>query len=375
MDALKALDDEDEKDDDHKSILGRCRSAVAHFNYSTVAIEQLHAEQLRLNLKKSNPKSHCKTRFGSALAMMEWLVTNRAALVSVYPRCRLTPDDWEVLPHVVSCLRPWQTFADHIGGEGYPSLSDVLIGVSSLLSTPRPEPIDGVPVPALADAFYDALFTAGKERMDAFSVPIICAAMLDPRQSKLAYLKPPERKIVFDALRAELNKLPPLPPAAAAAAAAPAAPAPVLLAAPPPPAAAPAPPAAAAAAAATPRKKKQSYADLTALLRRPAAPAAASEFDVYVSGPPVDDRKDPMQLWRERAGNYPNLSRLALRYLCIPASSIPCERVFSVAGNTITKRRCSLAPARAEKLVYLHENLDILNYLPLKHLLYSPKQP
>jgi predicted metal-dependent hydrolase len=41
---------------------------------------------------------------------------------------------------------------------------------------------------------------------------------------------------------------------------------------------------------------------------------------------------------------YPILSRIALDYLPIQGSSVPCERAFSDAGLTDTKRRTRLLP-------------------------------
>ena len=49
------------------------------------------------------------------------------------------------------------------------------------------------------------------------------------------------------------------------------------------------------------------------------------------------------------------MSQLAIRILCIPATSAPAERVFSVAGLTIAKNRARLAPETANELIFLHE--------------------
>ena len=47
-------------------------------------------------------------------------------------------------------------------------------------------------------------------------------------------------------------------------------------------------------------------------------------------------------------------------FLCIPASSAPSERVFSVAGLTVNKLRTSLLAENVNMLVTLHSNADLI---------------
>ena len=54
---------------------------------------------------------------------------------------------------------------------------------------------------------------------------------------------------------------------------------------------------------------------------------------------------------------FPLLGRLARRYLCICATSVPSERVFSARGNIVTTSQSSLKPARVDQLVFLAINL------------------
>ncbi len=56
------------------------------------------------------------------------------------------------------------------------------------------------------------------------------------------------------------------------------------------------------------------------------------------------------------------LSDLAIRYLCIPATSAPSERVFSTAGLTVAKERSRIDPTTANELVFLHESLPSLKH-------------
>jgi hypothetical protein len=80
----------------------------------------------------------------------------------------------------------------------------------------------------------------------------------------------------------------------------------------------------------------------------------ANEVTRYVSEPL--STVDPLTWWRERAPTYAIISRVAKKYLAIPASPVPSERIFSLAGNIITKKRANLKPENVDKLIFLHKN-------------------
>ena len=56
-----------------------------------------------------------------------------------------------------------------------------------------------------------------------------------------------------------------------------------------------------------------------------------------------------------RASSLCSLQSLAARCLCSPRVRQP-ESLFSLAGNIITKNRCSLNPAVAQDLIFLSAN-------------------
>ena len=90
---------------------------------------------------------------------------------------------------------------------------------------------------------------------------------------------------------------------------------------------------------------------------------AQAELTMYKAEPMLPLQKEdrsynnPLEWWRMKAQQFPLLSELAIRYLCVPATSAPSERVFSSAGLTIAKERSRLDPATANELVFLHETL------------------
>ena len=67
----------------------------------------------------------------------------------------------------------------------------------------------------------------------------------------------------------------------------------------------------------------------------------------------VPESVDPLQWWKLNEHRYPKLSFLAKTILCIQATSVPCERLFSLAGYIVNKTRSSLEPNNVNKLVCL----------------------
>ena len=72
---------------------------------------------------------------------------------------------------------------------------------------------------------------------------------------------------------------------------------------------------------------------------------------------PLPKTDDPLMEWKLCGDKNvcPFLGRLARRVLAVPATSASPERLFSTAGNQMTKKRCGLTCDNLETLVYLHE--------------------
>ena len=64
---------------------------------------------------------------------------------------------------------------------------------------------------------------------------------------------------------------------------------------------------------------------------------------------------NPLEWWKLHRREFPVLSLLARRTLCVPATSAPSERLFSTAGLTIANDRTRLLPESASDLIFLHD--------------------
>lgn len=81
------------------------------------------------------------------------------------------------------------------------------------------------------------------------------------------------------------------------------------------------------------------------------------EVSHYLSMPVRMLKDDPLVMWEEMRGTFPQLYKLANRYLPVVGISVPCERLFSKAKLTATKNRNRLTGNRLSKLLFLQSIL------------------
>ena len=60
--------------------------------------------------------------------------------------------------------------------------------------------------------------------------------------------------------------------------------------------------------------------------------------------------------WNNCHSQFPYLSCTVKSYLCVPATSVNCERAFSTATDLITKKRNRLSAETVRKLTFLRDN-------------------
>jgi hypothetical protein len=70
--------------------------------------------------------------------------------------------------------------------------------------------------------------------------------------------------------------------------------------------------------------------------------------------------QNPLEWWKSKASKFPRLAVLARKWLCIPATSAPSERVFSTGNLTVARDRAQLYAANAETLIFLYDAWPII---------------
>lgn len=67
-------------------------------------------------------------------------------------------------------------------------------------------------------------------------------------------------------------------------------------------------------------------------------------------------KKICLNVWKGNEKNFPNLFKLARKYLTTTATSSPVERLFSIAELTFRPDRCKLSNDTFETLMVIRHN-------------------
>ena len=80
------------------------------------------------------------------------------------------------------------------------------------------------------------------------------------------------------------------------------------------------------------------------------------EVRQYVNEVYISRRDNPLLWWKNRVNVYIHLSKMAKAQLCMMATSVPYERVFSKCGQVISDRRSRLNPKHVNMIMFLNCN-------------------
>jgi len=80
-------------------------------------------------------------------------------------------------------------------------------------------------------------------------------------------------------------------------------------------------------------------------------------YNTIKSSKNIDRGHSPYTWWEQNNKQYPAAAAVTRCYLCVPTTSVPSERLFSSAGDVISKKRNSIKPAKAEKVIFLMNKL------------------
>ncbi|XP_065663043.1 zinc finger BED domain-containing protein 4-like [Hydra vulgaris] len=85
-----------------------------------------------------------------------------------------------------------------------------------------------------------------------------------------------------------------------------------------------------------------------------------TQLSQYLAEPEINRLADPLQWWSKNMHRLPALATVARIYLGAPPTSVPSERLFSVAGEVLNDHRSSLLPHNAARLIFLKYNSKLI---------------
>lgn len=368
------------------NLMVRVRALIGHFSSSNQAMEALLSLQSRRD-PSWRPKKviqDVRTRWWSTYVAIERLIVLKPYLnileVEGHLKCNLEDEDWEILREVESLLQPFMIVQKILEGQQYVTMSLVPYfiskargGLRTVATTARSEVIRRLANKMLTDdvkgfntywgegvdgtVFEENSTLSRANRQKGLKTSTLLAAVLDPRTKTLNGIGPldkaslmEELKLQMISLKTELNRgqiddvNQIVPPSVQAA------------------------------------EIDDIFSDIAVDTDMTAGIADARE-PLAVEREVMAELKDytklavlpikytsalnevkfnnPLAWWRDNCRQFPLLSILARRLLCIPATSAPTERVFSTAGLTISNSRASILPQNASNLIFLHDSWPV----------------
>ena len=341
-------------------LVGKCRKVVAFFKMSDQKTSQLKSAEATLELEQLKLIQDVVTRWNSALAMCRRILRVFPAIMSVLldrkaTHLILSGDEIKNLGELVNLLTPFETATVKVSSSKKPTAGLILPMIAQfkrrdLLRNEEDSNMVKKAKMAIRTDLDKRYTDEGQQRL------LGLASFLDPRFKSLNWLSGDGKKQVMADLKQEALAIASksassseLPPGEES----------MVLDENPESTATTAEPAANVSA---PAPSSDSFfdADIIGSDQAPVAVDLATKIDMeitrYSQEPSALEGDHPITWWRERMAGFKILPLLVERYLMIPATSVPSERVFSTAGAVVSKKRSCLHWDSVNMLIFLHEN-------------------
>ncbi|CAH1170700.1 unnamed protein product [Phaedon cochleariae] len=327
--------------------IGKVTKIQSAFAHSWKLSRDLHEKQRQFNLPIMKIPSYSRTRWWSMLRLISVVVEQHIALVSLlgefsggkYKHLVLNQDEVSLLQEVIKLLRPMQDISEHMSGESYVTASTILPLLNQIQETYNDKAEEtqvDIEVNSTCSTIMNIILKTFKNRY--IENQNVCRLLqkctfFDPRfktqffeeveTAEITYIVNKELK---DVVRNEV-----IPP-----------------------------------------RSKKKLSGLAALLKPKkdvgtvdSVGTSVQDYDLeitkYLGLLQLDTDEDPLLFWNTHTANFPRLSILAKRYLCIQATSVPSERVFSKGGRVVTDVRSALTTEHAEQLIVLSLNRHLIS--------------
>ena len=329
-------------------------SLVTFMHQSCNGKEDFNACLSRLNLPKKVLIQDVKKRWNSVFLMLERFLELKEAVVLFQStesgqKFSFIPEDWKIAEEAKNLLLPVYEATKEISGDSYVSGSKVIPIASSLLwwysdkanKEREQEPFGfGATLSALLQESFLKYFKDA-EAIDILAIATLC----DPRYKQEGFRTETSCNLALGKLKEQMRLL---ETDSVTEEEEPNAPAPM-----------------------NPTGESGSsfwsYLD-SKVRKKPNQPTTShdenesiimNEVSKYLKLINLDRKEDPLGWWKSTGQTmFPKLYSVAQKFLIIPGTSVPSERVFSTAGSIITKKRNRLSDDMAADFIFLAENLS-----------------
>ncbi|XP_022616727.1 zinc finger BED domain-containing protein 1 [Seriola dumerili] len=342
------------------SFLGCCRKLVDHFKEPTMYL--LREKQKQHGLTQCELISDRGRSWLATLAMLQRLKEQQVAVTATLTESSISHhfsfdgSDWTLLEGLIEVLHPFKVVANMITSCRYPAISMVRPVLHMLLNTNlKIKEGDIKEISMTKEVISKVLSSTYSQNLplsQEISTFLNIATFLDPRYKKLPFLSTQERSKVesnvIEEVKAILEKqmsdqsclddfslLSQEPPSKKQA------------------------PLRGSSASSTTQDNPlaaifcQSDADQS---QEELHAQVVEELSNYKSQRVLGLNEDPLLWWSSHATLFPTLPKVLQKYWCVPATSVPCHRLFSSSGTVLCGKRNCIAPALVDQQVFLYEN-------------------
>lgn len=311
-----------------KDILVKVRSIVQYFRQSGPAADELHKVQPQNKILKL--KQDVETRWNSSYLMLaryieiqDYVNLALSHLNDAPPS--VTGAEKEIIEDALKILKPFFSITEEMSAEKVVTLSKVIPIQYCLVSKIREMKLDTAVATFLQKSLIKGLDERFHELEDNMITVISC--ILDPRFKKV-YI---QSAIALSKALGIIDKL--LPSASP-------------------------PPTEIVDDEDNDEDDVWAVHDKLATKRhqsdRDAQVSLSSKLKLYLDATLVGRKANPLITWSAIQSSFWEISQLAPMFLCIPATSVPSERLFSKAGSTLNEKRNRLKPESVNKILFLN---------------------
>ncbi|KAL4153182.1 hypothetical protein QTP88_001015 [Uroleucon formosanum] len=288
-------------------ILKKCRTIVSHFKHSSYANGKLREFQLQMNLPILKVKQDNVTRWNSGLIMIKRLIDIKnplSATMSSLPRAPnyLNAFEWEIILDCIHILKPFEVMTAELSGENYVTISSIIPLIRGLQHILKNVQIETT----IGEAFKNTLIDVVSRRLGNLEMNKIVAkaTFLDPRFKKTAFglLENANnvQKWISDELtpiicanndidNTEVNRIQYTTTASTSN---------------------------------TSNSIWDHFNSKVSQVQLSLSPSTTSTLIIrqYLEMPLLDRKKNPLHFWKQHKNTFPELYKMQLKYLCIPAT-------------------------------------------------------